>query len=70
MENLVLIVSGTVSVGKNGTTYEIDANCTDINGKTVKAYYKGTLDYYDWEDWFIDSKMTPTIAKILMKSKK
>lgn len=69
MENLVLIVSGTVSVSKNGTTYEIDANCKDINGKTVKAYYKGTLDYFDFEDWMTDSKMTPTFAKILMKSK-
>jgi hypothetical protein len=70
MENMVLIVSGTVSVSKNGTTYEIDANCKDINGKTVKAYYKGTLGYFDFEDWMTDSRMTPTFAKTLMKGKK
>jgi len=70
MENMVLIVSGTVSVSKNGTTYEINANCKDINGKTVKAYYKGTLGYFDFEDWMIDSRMTPTFAKTLMKGKK
>lgn len=69
MEDLVLITSGTVSVGKNGSTYEINANCKDINGKTVKAYYKGTLDYYDYEDWIIDSRTTPTFAKILMNRK-
>lgn len=70
MENMVLIVSGTVSVSKNGTTYEIDANCKDIYGKTVKAYYKGTLGYFDFEDWMTDSRMTPTFAKTLMKGKK
>jgi len=69
MEGLVLITSGTVSVGKNGSTYEINANCTDINGKTVKAYYKGTLDYYDYEDWIIDSITDPTFAKIMMNRK-
>jgi hypothetical protein len=69
MEGLVLITSGTVSVGKNGSTYEINANCTDINGKTVKAYYKGTLDYYDYEDWLVDSVTAPTFAKIMMNRK-
>lgn len=67
MENLVSIVSGTVSVSKNGSTYEINANCKDLSGKTVKAYYKGPVVY---EDWSIESKKTPTFAKILMKSKK
>jgi hypothetical protein len=70
MENMVLIVSGTVSVSKNGTSYEIDANCKDLDGKTVKAYYKGTLGYFEFEDWMRDSNKMPSIAEIFMNSKK
>lgn len=69
MEDLVLITSGTISVSKNGSTYEINANCKDINGKTVKAYFEGTLDYYDYEDWIIDAKMSPKLVKNLMNRK-
>lgn len=41
------IYGGNVTVAKDGNTYEVNYSGTDENGKTVTAYYKGTLKYYD-----------------------
>lgn len=40
--------SGTLVVVKNGSTYEFTVNGVDIFGKTVQAYYKGSVNYYDY----------------------
>ena len=40
-------VGGTVTVSQSGTVYIIDATFTLANGKTVNAYYKGSLIYYN-----------------------
>lgn len=46
-EDAIEIVSGTISVKKNGNIYEISAKCKDKNGKSVTAYYQGSLIYVD-----------------------
>jgi hypothetical protein len=40
--------AGTVIVKKSGTTYTITFDCTDSNTKKITGYFKGTLDYYDY----------------------
>jgi hypothetical protein len=43
----VEIISGTVTVSKSGTTYEITVDGTVDGGKKITAYYKGSLEYHD-----------------------
>lgn len=38
---------GTVTISQSGTDYIFDVTLTLANGKTVNAYYKGSLIYYD-----------------------
>jgi len=47
LDDIIEIVSGTISVNKNGSRYKISAKCKDKNGKTVTAYYDGSLIYVD-----------------------
>ncbi|MDZ7612406.1 MAG: hypothetical protein U5K51_00765 [Flavobacteriaceae bacterium] len=61
-DDLVAITSGTISVTKNGNSYEISAKCKDLNGKNVTAYYKGLLIYVDLTAGF---KPAPVFTKIL-----
>lgn len=60
--DVVEIVSGTISVNKNGNIYEISAKCKDQSGKTVTAYYKGTLIYVDFTAGLLQK---PNFIKIL-----
>ena len=39
-------ITGKVAIERNGSEYEIDIDCTDKNGKSIKGYYKGNLHYY------------------------
>lgn len=39
----ISITSGTVTIKKSGSEYEIYINCTGSNGKGVTGYYKGSL---------------------------
>ena len=41
------IVSGKVSVSKDGSEYNITINCTSKNGKKITGFYKGTLRFFD-----------------------
>lgn len=42
------INEGTVKVSKKGEEYTITINAKDEDGKIVKGFYKGKLNYYDW----------------------
>lgn len=42
------VVSGKVSVYKNGSEYNITIDCASTNGKKITGFYKGTLRYFDW----------------------
>ena len=44
----VSITSGTLSVTRNNSNYEISFSGTDSEGKKVTAYYKGSSIFYDW----------------------
>lgn len=44
------IISGTVKVQKEGTTYTININCTASDGKKISGFYKGSLAYGDNTD--------------------
>jgi hypothetical protein len=44
------VVSGTVKVNKSGDEYEVTVNCKNGTGKTITAYFKGPLKYYDYGD--------------------
>jgi hypothetical protein len=39
--------SGTVTVNKNGSIYEIEFNGTDQNGKAITGYFKGEIPIYN-----------------------
>ncbi len=41
---------GKVTISKNGTEYIFDVSLTLENGKTVNAYYKGAITYYNDDD--------------------
>jgi uncharacterized protein (TIGR02145 family) len=45
---MVFISSGTVTVAKSGSTYEITVNCKTSDNKTIDSYFKGSLTYYDY----------------------
>lgn len=45
---VVYISSGTVTVAKSGSTYEITINCKTSDNKTIGGYFKGSLTYYDY----------------------
>lgn len=62
LEDAIEIVSGTISVKKNGNSYEISAKCKDTNGKTVTAYYQGSLIYVDFTAGLLQK---PNFIKIL-----
>jgi hypothetical protein len=47
--NWIEITSGTVTVLRNGDTYNISINCKNAKGKTVTGTYIGTLKYFDWD---------------------
>lgn len=42
------LVGGTIVVAKSGAEYEITLNGVLVSGKSVTAYYKGTLTVYDF----------------------
>ncbi len=44
------LTSGTVNVKKTGTEYEISFDGTTAGGKKVTAFYKGSLNYFDYSD--------------------
>jgi len=44
----VYITSGSITVAKNGSEYEIDINCIDENGKAITGYFKGEIPVYDY----------------------
>jgi hypothetical protein len=39
--------SGTVTVNKSGSVYEIEFNGTDQNGKAITGYFKGEIPIYN-----------------------
>lgn len=43
------ITAGKISVTNNGSEYEISVNCTASNGKTITGYFKGSLNYYNYD---------------------
>ena len=45
---LVSITSGTLSVTRNGSYYEISFKGVDSDGEKVTAYYKGSSIFYNW----------------------
>lgn len=49
------IAGGTVKVEKSGSTYKITIDCTDNKGEKLTGFYEGTLDYYDWSDFWAKS---------------
>lgn len=42
------VVSGQLTVARSGSTYEITIDCTDINGKKIEGYYKGSLLLFEY----------------------
>jgi hypothetical protein len=59
-EDWIEISSGKVTVNKTGNEYEITINCTDENGANITGYYKGLLEYYNYDT---ESKSTRAIQK-------
>ncbi|WP_439484503.1 hypothetical protein [Cyclobacterium plantarum] len=47
VDNTFRIVSGKISVDRNGEEYEITIDCKDENGNDVTGYYKGELQYFN-----------------------
>ena len=45
-----VVVEGTLSVKDAGNEFEIGFNGKDEQGKVVKMYYKGLLNYYDLQE--------------------
>lgn len=43
------LTEGTLVVSKDGSIYEFTVNGIDEFGKSVQAYYKGSVDYYDYD---------------------
>jgi len=43
------IVSGTLEVSKEGNTYELKVDCVDESGFEVTGYFKGPLQYFDYD---------------------
>jgi hypothetical protein len=45
--NWVWITSGSITVSRNGSQYDISINCKDENDLPVIGHFKGTLSYYN-----------------------
>lgn len=49
-ENDTEITSGKIVVNKSGDIYTITIDCKDEKGNTVSGNYKGTLNYFNYDD--------------------
>jgi uncharacterized protein (TIGR02145 family) len=45
---MVFVTSGTVTVSKSGSIYEITINCKTSDNKAIDSYFKGSLTLYDY----------------------
>ncbi len=61
------IVSGKITVNKNGDNYELTITCKDYDGLDVTGYFKGPLQYYNYE---ILKKSTGGISKPVNRAKR
>jgi hypothetical protein len=59
----ILIESGTIKINQTGDEFEITVNCKNETGKTITAYYKGELNYYDYTADLKHSKLAPSFFK-------
>jgi len=59
----ILVESGTIKINQTGDEFEITVNCKNETGKTITAYYKGELNYYDYTADLKHSKLAPSFFK-------
>lgn len=45
----IKIASGKITVAENGGVYSITVDCTDEKGNKITGFYKGTLEYLDFQ---------------------
>ncbi len=49
-EDEIEITSGKVTIEKNGNEYNITIACKDSSGKSITGFYKGELQYFNYEN--------------------
>jgi hypothetical protein len=49
----IAFTSGSFKLNKKDDKYEVILNCRNGNGKTISAYFKGTMKYYDYRDLYL-----------------
>lgn len=52
------VVDGSLKINKKGDEYEVAVNCRNGTGKSITAYFKGPLIYYDYGD--VNLKSSPS----------
>ncbi len=62
-DNLGLITSGDITISKDGDTYTIEIDCTSYSGSSITGYYKGSLDYEDYDSSTSSSSSISTLTK-------